>query len=1011
MNTLIIHLSDMHIDNSGSADWGKERANLIARSAARSGPCAVVLVILSGDIAFSGLAEQYKIAEEFIESLSTEIFACTNAEVKVFVMPGNHDCDFTVSGKLRAFVRGQRSLEILQEAEMVEKLSEPLQNFRAFEAKVDNMNVTERSAVHKDAELRRDGVLIQVRGFNSPLYSDLNEKKGELYLPAELFESGWAANCLRVSVMHHSPAWFADPQARAIRTALRSNSHLILYGHEHVPEIGQVTMFPNGRPTETVEIDGGVIHEQDGSASSFITIEIDKSTRQLSVRSHKWDNTSAVFEAVDLAEHAREAGWLAAPRKAQAFQINADFYEKIQDPGMSIVAKSGRRIRLRDLYVPCDLVEEQGSNVEETFSADRLLIVDEFRGGAVVQGDEKYGKTTLLYRLYDQLHSAGLVPLYLGLRDHKIKSEKDILKVVRQLIPIQYPGENENTFAALSRDKRVLLVDDIDALTKPALREHLIRLLRSQCESFVVTSTLKTRMTEILGDGDEITEYRNLRLAKFSYQKRGLLIGLWLRNVEDVQDAEELIRRLDVLEKSASTALAHNLVPRVPQMLLIFLHSVSASSPTKLESSALANYYIYLVTRQLLDAGVPPEELEEYISFSRIVSYFMYSNERTHITLEELEVCNEKFAEEFYPGSVKTRLNVLRNSRLLVDFGSDAYQWRHTYLQYLFLGGFLAVHGDNPDVRDAIKKMCTHLYVRSNANALLFLVHFNTDRRVFDYLRQVIEGVFREAKPLRLGEDTREFAEVIRNAKDLVLPTNIMDEREKMRKARDEMEAKGGDGLSERERSDGRTRLEDLIVLFKAAEILGQVLKEQYASIQRSKREPVVVALHDAFLRAAGGIIKEMALNKKLLHRMLTKELVKKAELAPEKRVEAAQSIVSGVVQMFMFAFFQKLGESLSSDRTLDLIRHIKWPDSLEVKVFLLACELNLQRSIPLAKIDALLEQAKDDSAFVALIRNLVQVRVSLFHTRAPELQALAQRFKLGISGLNALDFRETKAR
>jgi hypothetical protein len=114
---------------------------------------------------------------------------------------------------------------------------------------------------------------------------------------------------------------------------------------------------------------------------------------------------------------------------------------------------------------------------------------------------------------------------------------------------------------------------------------------------------------------------------------------------------------------------------------------------------------------------------------------------------------------------------------------------------------------------------------------------------------------------------------------------------------------------------------------------------------------------------------------------------------------------------MFMYAFFQKLGESISSDKTLDLIKHIQWPDEPEPKMFLLACEVNLQRPIPLARIDDLLAAAKDDSAFVALIRNLVRVRVSLFHTRAPELQALAQRFKLSVKSLAAIDFREGQKR
>jgi hypothetical protein len=293
----------------------------------------------------------------------------------------------------------------------------------------------------------------------------------------------------------------------------------------------------------------------------------------------------------------------------------------------------------------------------------------------------------------------------------------------------------------------------------------------------------------------------------------------------------------------------------------------------------------------------------------------------------------------------------------------------------------------------------------------LFLVHFSRDKKVFGVLTEVVASLFANSKPLRLGDETRDFVHTIRDAKKLSLPQSVAHERDRMNKARDEHNESHGDGLRERKEPVG-SLLNDLIVLFKTSEILGQVLKEQYATITRVQREPIVTSLLDAYMRAAGGIIRDMALNREKLSKWLVhKTGGADAKLSDAERAELAQSLVSELVQMFMFAFFQKLADCVSSDRTLDLIKNIQWADSLESKVFLLSCELNLQRSYPMAKIDDLLAAAEGDVAFVSLLRNLVQVRVSLFHSRAAELQALAQRFNFDVGRLNVLEFKGHRIR
>ncbi|MES2415958.1 MAG: metallophosphoesterase [Pseudomonadota bacterium] len=1018
-NCLIVHLSDLHIKAEDEALWSSDRVGLIARSAVRSTSYEMAILIVSGDSTFGGLKEEFDIAETFIGLVALDIGTLANCPIKIVVAPGNHDCDFSTKSTLREFAISQKSGDVASNSELINKLAEPLSTFRSFESKTDTFVFPNKTTMQKSGVLALHNAKIQIRVFTSPLFSRVKEVKGDLFLPLDVFEDGWEDDCLKIAVMHHPSPWFDQSIARGIRSALRSNANFVFYGHEHVPEVAAVDSYVRNGNSSNIEIDGAALQEHGKSKkSSFITLEIDTISTQVQSTMHNWSSDKSCFTTQALSELSRSQNWIQLPRSKKAFSISPAFQAKLDDPGIVATSNSGRAISASDLYVLPDLFApiKGKSGVDEVISAKSLFNLKVYGNGNLLQGDEKFGKTSLLFRLFDGFQNVGLVPIYIPLREHKIKTPGDFSKILRSVIHSVYPKEDEDTFLALPLEQRIFLVDDVDVLKTEVLRTAFVDFLKARCIHFFATTTMKIQVTELLTqDGaGAIGDIGQLRIDKFSSAKRSEMIGKWVNLVEKTEDEEGVLARIDHLEKGATAALGHNMVPRVPHMLLIFLQSSSASSPTKLESGALAHYYTYLVTQHLLTASIKLEEIEEYLSLSRLISFQMHKSERTYITLGELEECNRIFSERYFPGSLNARLNVLRNAKLIEEFGSDSYQWRHGYFHYLFLGGYLGKHIQEPDIRKIVDDMCQHLYVRSNANALIFLVHFSKDAHVFASLQSVVQQLFGGEAKLKLGVDTKEFAEIMKDVRELYVPSDgAVGARKRKHQRADEHEKKNGDGLMDRPKDSATlSTLEELITLFKTAEIIGQVLKEQYASIERSTREPIVVALLDAFLRASGKAIRLITGSRTQIKSMVEKRLVDLGSaLTPIEMANEAEKLVADLVQMFMYAFFQKLGDAISSDKTLDLVRNISWPDELEPKVFLLACELNLQRSIPIGNIDSLLMTADHDAAFIALIRNLVQHRISMFHTRAPDLQALGQRFKLPLSTLKAIDFRDPNTR
>lgn len=102
----ILHLSDIHI--TSPRDLVLKRAVAIARTTNAAAPRADLWVLLlSGDIAFAGKADQYELAEVLIKEIRQCLVAQHSGQVEVVVVPGNHDCDFALNTGTRTMLLPQ----------------------------------------------------------------------------------------------------------------------------------------------------------------------------------------------------------------------------------------------------------------------------------------------------------------------------------------------------------------------------------------------------------------------------------------------------------------------------------------------------------------------------------------------------------------------------------------------------------------------------------------------------------------------------------------------------------------------------------------------------------------------------------------------------------------------------------------------------------------------------------------------------------------------------------------
>jgi predicted MPP superfamily phosphohydrolase len=116
MKIALFHLSDIHFretDNFVSARAGSIAAALWSNAVGTDRQ----YFLITGDIAFSGRAEEYANARSFFELLQkagSKYLAAPNP--RFLIIPGNHDCDLRGDQEVRSLILKSDVMELAQKA-------------------------------------------------------------------------------------------------------------------------------------------------------------------------------------------------------------------------------------------------------------------------------------------------------------------------------------------------------------------------------------------------------------------------------------------------------------------------------------------------------------------------------------------------------------------------------------------------------------------------------------------------------------------------------------------------------------------------------------------------------------------------------------------------------------------------------------------------------------------------------------------------------------------------------
>lgn len=247
---LLLHISDIHFCApdclTPSLDPERPyRTRLLQDVRARTrdlGPVGAILV--SGDIAFKGLSQEYETALAWLKELAE---ACRCSLDRVFVTPGNHDVDRNVITQNPAVRNAQHAIMTAENHKRERELRTQfthadtghalLASHAAYNdfAKLFGCQIYTPDRLYWTQDLTLDaGVRLRIHGLTSTLLSGAGGKDDPrdcLYLSPMQTSLDPEDNLVNLVMIHHPPDWLLDQDD--VTDAINNRAALQLFGHKH----------------------------------------------------------------------------------------------------------------------------------------------------------------------------------------------------------------------------------------------------------------------------------------------------------------------------------------------------------------------------------------------------------------------------------------------------------------------------------------------------------------------------------------------------------------------------------------------------------------------------------------------------------------------------------------------------------------------------------------------------------------------------------------------------------
>ncbi len=691
--------------------------------------------------------------------------------------------------------------------------------------------------------------------------------------------------------------------------------------------------------------------------------------------------------------------------KNHRFRFDDDYLSSIKDTGVMYTHPNKHQLDKDDLFLFPDL---QIVNEEDKVNSSRLTILSNDNKKNIIFGEELSGKTTLAQKLQRVYLDSGYIPVYLNACNINSVDRKKLTRQINTCLKQQYTDVTKSVIDSINKDLLILIIDDFHNIKLNKNNYTAIVKVFNELFRSIIYFCNSNRELEILANdqlASVLTGYGLYRIKELGFKLRDDMISNWISiGKSDLIDENEKHKQILEISEVINSTVGRNFVPTYPIYILTLLQSFEASTVKSLQGSAYAEFYNYLITHALGSAGVKANELDLFYSFLSELSYKFFSAAEKDISdngFEDFykEFCSRKMIDNKYE---KTKSILLRSKILKSD--NDIFWFNHSYIYYFFVARYLSENSSKNEIRSQILALTKRLYLSEFANVVLFLVHFSKDRFILNSVIEEARSVFVDIKITTLNKD--EFTNInnlIERELKLIIEDKVpADARKEEMQMKDELhDSSPKDPVSE---CDYKSDIKDLDVFgqinlgFKLIEILGQITKNYYGSLDGEIKIKLLEETYNLGLRSLNKLMSEFDEYTGLLEEEISRIIIKK-DLATESEVASlSKKLIFEFASMISFAFIAKIANSVASKDLRSIYRAVYDKDTqLSKKLINTAIDLDFYNGLDTNEILNTNNQIKGNNLAAMLLRLIVTRHMYKFNIPFDKRQKICQKLNIGV--------------
>lgn len=1012
MNLLIVHLSDIHLKSN--SDPILKRTEAITASLRPYLPhVAVIAIVVSGDIAQSGSAEEYKVATRLFVDLRARLKGEAGVSIHLIFAPGNHDCDFRGDQATRQLVvdamlkhSGTLPESFLKTATKVQS------NFISFRKSLETKNiVVSEDQLWTCYSISVDGFKVAFDVLNASWMSTRHEQQGGLIFPFEEYAGQKNEADLCISVLHHPLNWYNQSNYRAFRTFLHRRSDFILTGHEHQAATREIDDAADG---QSIYVEGEALQTGNPSHSAFNVLVVNTKTKEYFSVTLKL--RAGVFEPQT--QSSWEVFRPLAKQDAAKLAFTEEFAAELKDPGATLKHPSGRDLHLDDIYVYPDLDDrsEETTNAEKAraprLNAAFLSKADRIKSDTLIQGDDESGKTKLIYKLAAEYHAQGRIPLVI--RGEKLKSAATnaIAAAIEAAAIAQYGAANKTAFYQTAKNEKILLLDDFDRCQlNPDRKAALVSEVRAYFGRIILTVGENFEVAELFGGKDILTlaQMRHVKILPLGNARRLELIKKWNRiGISESTSSNQFLKSCDEAEKLIDATKLRFVASTSPIFVLSLLQATASGITTEMHNSSFAHYYYFLIVGALERARVGKSQLNAIISACTHLSWFIRRNgDEQRISVGQFDEFVQKYSESWTATNASQLLQVLVDARLM-DRDGETLAFTYPYSYYYFLGKYASIAQDSEEVREYVQYCLQHLYARECANTLLFLAHHSGNSMVLERVVTAIDSHFTAKKPASLErDDVASISSLLSHAPALRYRKVAPEKYRETRAERRDQEPKEHDGLQDKPNGSARDLIQEIVSLSKAIEISGTLLTHQFSNYDRVTKNRAIESMFNGAMRAVKMFYSHFENIESLLKSISNREHERNKEVSAEQIEKDIRHAIALLLKMVTSSFVIRAASSLRASALDDnILSVVQANPTCANRLIKLAQELQSPSRLPRLEIDRLRREEGTNPAVMGVLQFIVLQRLYMYETDHDDKDWAMGVFELG-GNRSDLEFKQ----